>query len=334
VLDYHGKSYATIESSSLKRMSNVAPTAALIIAMAALCAGQTPSWTAPRRPDGQPDLQGIWNTTTITPLERPKEFAQKQILTADEAAAYEQRVVSRRDAEPDGPDSVADPAVWWERGTKVVSTRRTSLVVDPPDGRVPSLTAEAQKRMQDSRAETRRHPADGPQDRSLQERCLLSNGTGPPMLPGPYNNDYQIVQTPGYVMILIEMIHDVRIIPLDGRPHLAQDVRLWMGDSRAHWEGESLVVDTTNFTDKTHYRGSDQNLRLVERFTRTGPETILYQFTVDDPTAFTKPWTAEIPMQATVGPIYEFACHEGNRAMENMLRNARAEERQAEEAAK
>ena len=181
-------------------------------------------------------------------------------------------------------------------------TLRSSLIVDPQDGRVPPLTAEAQKRMQDARAENRRHPADGPQDRSLQERCLLSNTTGPPMLPGPYNNDYQIVQTPGYIMILIEMIHDVRVIPLDGRPHLAPDIRLWLGDSRGHWEGDTLVVDTTNFTAKTHYRGSDENLHLVERFTRTGPGVILYQFTVDDPTAFTKSWTAEVPMLATAGP--------------------------------
>jgi hypothetical protein len=314
-------------------MSNVARMAVVAFTIAVVCFGQTSNWTAPRTPDGQPDLQGLWNNTTITPLERPKEFAQKPFLSAEEVAAYEQRIVSRRDTEPDGPDSVADPVVWWERGTKVVSTRRTSLIVDPEDGRVPALTPEAQKRMQDGRAETRRHSADGPQNRSLQERCLLSNTTGPPMLPGPYNNDYQIVQTPGYVMIVIEMIHDARIIPLDGRPHLPQDVRLWLGDSRGHWEGNTLVVDTTNFTEKTHYRGSDENLHLVERFTRTGPGAILYQFTVDDPTAFSKSWTAEIPMLATAGPLYEYACHEGNRGMENMLRNARIEEQKAEEAA-
>jgi hypothetical protein len=314
-------------------MSNVARLAVVTLSMAFVCAGQTTSWTAPRTPDGQPDLQGLWNNTTITPLERPREFAQKQFLTPEEAAAYEKRVISGREGDPETPTNVADPEVWWERGTKVVSTRRTSLIVEPQDGRVPPLTPEAQKRMQDDRAETRRHAADGPQNRSLQERCLLSNTTGPPMLPGPYNNDYQIVQAPGYVMILIEMIHDVRIIPLDGRPHLPQDVRLWLGDARGHWEGNTLVVDTTNFSSKTHYRGADENLHLVERFTRTSPETILYQFTVDDPTAFSKSWTAEIPMQATSGPLYEYACHEGNRGMENMLRNARLEEQKAEEAA-
>lgn len=319
-------------------MSNVAPIAASAIAMLGMCvfapqaSGQATRWITPRTPDGQPDIQGLWNNTTITPLERPKEFAQKPFLTLEEAAAYEQRVVSRRDTGDDGPAVVADPEVWWERGTKVVSTLRTSMVIEPEDGRVPPLTPEAQKRMQEERAETRRHAADGPQNRSLQERCLLSNTTGPPMLPGPYNNDYQIVQTSGFVMILIEMIHDARIIPLDGRPHLPPDVRLWLGDSRGHWEGETLVVDTTNFTAKTHYRGSDENLHLVERFTRTGPATILYQFTVDDPTAFAKPWTAEIPMQATSGPLYEFACHEGNRGMEHMLRNARLEEQKSDAA--
>ena len=320
-------------------MSNRALLATAVFALAAVCAtsqnltGQSANWTVPRTPDGQPDLQGLWNNTTLTPLERPRELAQKLFFTEEEAAAYEERGVSRREAGPDGPETVADPVVWWERGTKVVSTRRTSLVIDPADGRVPALTPEAQKRMEDARAETRRHPADGPRDRSLQERCVVSNTTGPPMLPGPYNNDYEIVQTPGYVMILIEMIHDVRIIPLDGRPHLSKDVRLWLGDSRGHWEGDTLVVDTTNFSDQTHYRGSDQNLHLVERFTRISPGTILYQYTVDDPTAFTRPWTAEVPMQATAGPLYEFACHEGNRAMENMLRNARAEELKSEEAA-
>jgi hypothetical protein len=263
-------------------------------------------------------------------LERPGNLAGKEFFTPEEAAAYEQGIVQKREQDPnDGQGDVADPKVWWERGTRVVSTRRTSLIVVPPDGRIPPLTTEARKRMTDAGAASRQHSADGPEDRSLQERCLLSPTSGPPMLPGPYNNDYQIVQTSDYLTIIIEMFHEVRMIPLDGRPHLPPTMRKWSGDSVGHWEGNVLVVDTTNFTDKTHFRGSDQNLHLIERFTRTAPETILYEFTVDDPTAFVKPWKAEIPMLRTGGPMYEFACHEGNRALAQILSIAR----QAESAA-
>jgi len=306
---------------------------------AILAAGQTSpraakSWTAPRTPDGRPDLQGLWNNTTLTPLERPRNFTGKEFFaTEEEAAAYAKGIVHRRAQDPnDGANDVADPNVWWERATTVVATGRTSLIVDPPDGRIPALTPEAQKRMADTRAATSQHPADRASDRSLQERCLLSPTSGPPMLPGPYNNNYQIVQTPDTVMIAIEMIHDVRIVALDGRPHLPQAIRKWLGDSVGHWENNTLVVDTTNFTDQTHFRGSDRNLHLVERFTRTGPETILYQFTVDDPTAFVKPWTAELPMVRSAGPMYEFACHEGNFALGRMLSIARQAEKAAAQA--
>ena len=308
----------------------------VIVSLAVIpAAGQTShgaakAWKPPSTPDGRPDLQGLWNNTTLTPLERPRNLAGKEFFTDEEAAAYANGIVQKRAQDPnDGANDVADPTVWWERPTKVVATRRTSLIVDPPDGRIPPLTPEAQKRMADARAASRQHPADGPADRSLQERCLLSPTSGPPMLPGPYNNNYQIVQTPEYVMITIEMIHDVRIIPLDGRPHLPPTIRNWLGDSVGHWENDALVVDTTNFTDKTHFRGSDQNLHLTERFTRTGPETILYEFTVEDPTAFVKPWTAELPMTLTAGPMYEFACHEGNFALARILSIARQAEKAA-----
>ena len=300
--------------------------AALVLCPASQLISQNsakPNWTPPKTRDGQPDLQGIWNNVTITPLERPREFAGKAFLTEEEAKAYEERVIERRDADPLSPGNITDPTVWWERGVKVVGSRRTSLIVDPPDGRIPPLTAESQQRMKANQAAARLHPADGPQDRSLQERCILANNTGPPMLPGPYNNDIQIVQTRDHVMILLEMVHDLRIIPLDGHPHADQSVRLWMGDSRGHWEGNTLVVDTINFTDKTQFHGADRNLHLIERFTRTDPGTILYQFTVDDPTAFSKQWSGELPMLKTDGPLYEFACHEGNVAMEHMLHNAR-----------
>ncbi len=163
----------------------------------------------------------------------------------------------------------------------------------------------------------------------MAERCILWPTAGPHMLPSAYNNNYQILQTPGQVTILIEMIHDVRVIPLDGRPHVSPNIRLWLGDPRGHWEGSTLVVDSTNFTDKNPFRGSDRNLHLTERFTRVSQDTILYRFTVDDPTAFTRSWTGEVPMHKTPGPIYEYACHEGNYSMLNMLGGARAQEKAA-----
>ena len=297
-----------------------------LVAMA-LLAARNASAQGSRTHDAHPNLQGLWTNVTITPLERPRDLAGKAFFTPQEAAEYEKRVIDRRDSDEDAPAAVADPVVWWERGTHVVSTLRTSLIIDPADGRIPLLLPEAQKRMQDARAYTRLHPADGPEDRSLQERCLLSGTTGPPMLSGPYNNNIQIVQTPGAVMMTIEMIHDVRVIPTDGRPHLPSSVRLWLGDSRGHWEGDTLVVDTTNFTAKTHFRGADENLHLIERFKLADAETILYQFTIDDPTAFSKQWTAELPLHRSVGPMYEFACHEGNRALPSMLKIAREAEK-------
>src|SRR5579864_9375453 len=281
-------------------------------------------------PSGHRDLEGLWSNETLTPLERPRDLAGKEFFTAEEAAAYEKKVVQNRIDDPnDGEGNVADPKVWWERATKLVPNRRTSLIFDPRDGRVPALTPEAQKRMADQRAAARQHPADRASDRSLQERCILSPTTGPPMLPGPYNNNYQIVQTRDYVTITVEMIHETRIISMDGRPHLPQTMRKWLGDSIGHWEDDTLVVDTTNFTNKTPFRGSDENLHLVERFTRTGPDTILYEFTVDDPTAFVAPWKAEIPMRRSAGPMYEFACHEGNFALARMLSIARDAEKAA-----
>jgi hypothetical protein len=282
----------------------------------------------------QRDLQGIWTNTTITPIERPVSLAGKQVFTPEEAAKYEKETNQRNDADnresnPEADVNHAYNQFWWDRGTKVVPGLRTSLIVDPPDGRVPALTPEAQKRMAAQFAYAREHSTDGPENRSLQERCLNWPTAGPPMLPSFYNNEYQIVQTPSTVAIVIEMIHDVRIIPIDGSPHLPSSIRQWMGDSRGHWEGNTLVVDTTNFTDKSRFRGADENLHLTERFTRVNPNTVLYEFTVDDPTAFTKPWTAQIPMTKTKGPVFEYACHEGNYAMVDILAGARAAEKKA-----
>jgi hypothetical protein len=285
----------------------------------------------PRAAGGHGDLEGTWNFSTITPFERPAEFAGKEFLTDAEAAEYEARTAQRNNRDTREQSADADVAsayneFWWDRGVlaaRVHGRIRTSLVVDPPDGRFPALTPEAQQRAA-ARAEARRqHPADGPEDRSLGERCLLFNA-GPPMAPGPYNNYVQILQTPDYVVILNEMIHDSRVVPLDGRPHLPAGIRRLLGDSRGHWDGSTLVVETTNFSDKTNVRGSGERLRLVERFTRADAKTLLYEFTVDDPASFVRPWTAILPMSKTDDQIYEYACHEGNYAMTGILRGARA----------
>ncbi len=291
------------------------------------------AYTPPRTPDGQPDLQGIWSSTTSTPLERPAELAGKAIFTPAEAAAYEKQTVKRANADVRSTDAEADVSgayneAWRDRG-KVVKTLRTSLIVDPPDGKIPPLTPDGERRAAALTAERRDHPADGPESRGLAERCILWPTAGPPMLPGGYNNNYQIFQTRDQVAIVIEMIHEVRVIPLDTRPHLPSSVRQWMGDSRGHWEGNTLVVDTTNFTGKTRFRGASENMHLTERFTRTNADTILYEFTVDDPAAFTKPWTAAITMNQSPGPVYEYACHEGNYGMVGILAGAREQEKKS-----
>jgi hypothetical protein len=322
-------------------------TAALAVAMAVGTpsnAGQnqsasTKSSAAFRTVDGHPDLQGVWTNATVTPFERPTELAGKEFFTAAEAAEYEKRIIDqnnadRRDRSAEEDLAIGYNAVWWDRGTKVVSTRRTSLVTDPSDGRVPPLTPAAQRKAA-ARAEARAlHPADGPEDRSLDDRCIVRRTAGPPMLPAGYNNNYQIVQGPDHVAILVEMIHDARIISLEGRPHLNSKIRRLTGDSRGHWEGNALVVETTNFTDRTNFRGSGESLRVVERFTRVDEETLLYQFTIDDPQSFVRPWSGEIPMKKTPGPVFEYACHEGNLSMENILSIARDDETAAEESGK
>ena len=286
-----------------------------------------------RTPDGKPDLQGVWTSATLTPLERPADLGNKQFFTKDEAVQWTRQFLQANNRDRrDGPAQVdvgrAYNEFWFSRGDAVVPTLRTSLIIDPPDGRIPALTPDGKKRA-DARAEAQRlHPADGPEDRSLAERCINWPVAGPPMIPGGYNNNYQIVQAPGYVTIVVEMIHDVRSIPTDGRPHLPATVRQWMGDPRGHWEGNTLVVDTTNFTDKTNFRGSGENLHLIERFTRTGPDQLMYEFTVNDPASFTRPWTVQIPMAKTDGPLFEYACHEGNYGMDGMLRGARQQERE------
>src|SRR6516164_1062563 len=284
-----------------------------------------------RTPDGRPDLQGTWNFSSLTPLERPAQFADKAVLTEEEAALFERQTLDRNNADRRRDTAEADVAqayndAWYDRGTKTSATggrHLTSLIVDPPDGKIPALTSAGQARAARADARRQRGSADGPEDRSLGERCLLFNA-GPPMLSGPYNNFVQIHQSSDYVVILNEMIHDSRIVPLDGRPHLPQGIRRLLGDSRGRWDGNTLVVETTNFSDKTNVRGSGEHLRLTERFTRADAKTLLYEFTVDDPGSFVRPWTAVLPMSKTDDQIYEYACHEGNYAMTGILRGARA----------
>jgi hypothetical protein len=304
-----------------------------VLLFTAALTGQAPkkTWIPPHTIDGQPDLQGIWGFATITPLERPSNLGGKDFFTGKEAADYEKEFLARNNRDRrDGPTeadvSRAYNDFWWDSGSRVVWTKRTSLVVDPPDGKLPALTPAGQKKAAE-RAEARRsHPFDGPENRPLQERCLVWTTAGPPILPSAYNNNIRIVQAPGYVTILNEMIHDVRIVPLDGSPHLPKSVHLWMGDSRGHWEGNTLVVDTTNFSDKTNFRGADENMHLIEKFTRAGDDTMMYQFTVDNETAFTRSWTAQVPMTRSQDPMFEYACQEGNYSLTNVLAGARAEE--------
>ena len=305
--------------------------------------------SVPRTEWGHPDIHGTWDFRTVTPLERPAELADQEFLTEEEVAAFEREGVKARNSDINrergvvtnrrainGTVETADLRLayndfWWDRGTKVVGTRRTSLVVDPPNGRVPALTSEGQGRRA-ARAAINERLAEGPEDRPLAERCIVGFNSGPPMLPGGYNQNVQVFQTADHVVLLNEMVHNARIVPLDGRPRLPQDLRQWTGDSRGYWDGDTLVVETTNFLRETSFRDSSENLHLVERFTRVDADNLLYEFTVTDPTTWTQPWSAEVPMRRTEAPIYEYACHEGNYGLAGALSGARALEKAAAEA--
>jgi hypothetical protein len=280
-------------------------------------------YKAPRTSDGQPDLQGIWTNLTLTPLERPPELGAKAFFTPAEAQEYEKSVPEREFV-----------YAFRERG-KVVATLRTSLIIDPPDGRLPEMTPDGKKRAAQRALEMKQHGFDGPENRSPWERCIIAtNNAGPPMMPTFNNSNYQIVQGRGYVVILSEQIHDARVIPLDGRAHLPANVHQWMGNSTGRWEGDTLVVETTNFDPRTHYAGTGEGLKLTERFKRTAPDIILYEFIVDDPTTYTRPWTVQYAFVTTDGPLFEYACHEGNYAMKNLLSGARSEEKKASKTSK
>jgi hypothetical protein len=312
--------------------------AVAMVSVVAACAGQASkpgaaaetadpkSWVTPRTPDGHPDLQGVWDFRTATPLERPPELAEQEFLNDETVAAVERRATERLRVQRPGDPLLNTPPWWLDYGTRVVSTRRSSLIVDPPDGRVPPMTPAGLKRQTDLvRA---RASADGPEGLSPWDRCI-TRGLPDAMLPGAYNNNLQFVQTPGYVVIVTEMIHEARIVPVDGRGHLSQKLRAWNGDSRGRWEGDTLVVDTTNFSDKANFRGAGENLHLIERFTRIDAATIEYRFTVEDPTTWTAPWTVAVPLVKTDDPIFEYACHEANYSLRNILSIARAEEETA-----
>jgi hypothetical protein len=298
------------------------------------------TYVAPRTLEGQPDLQGYWSNTTYTPLQRPNNVT-KEFYTKEEAEQMAKRA-ALEEGEQTIPGTIPDVHYDFTQfgldrsQSPFVLNLRTSLIVDPPDGKLPPLSAEGQKRAAE-RAEARRQMGgvlDAAQNQPLSVRCILMDRNGPPMLAGAYNNNYQIVQVPGYVMIVVEMLHNARIIPLDGRPPLSPSIRQWSGSSRGHWEGETLVIETTNFTEKSAFQGSSENMRLVERFTRLADDTMRYQFTVEDPSTWTRPWTAEVPWKKTIGPIFEHACHEGNYGLANSLAGARVEEKKAAEDAK
>jgi len=315
--------------------------AIVLTAAAANLSAQKAKWTVPRTVDGQPDLQGTWANNNVTPLERPAEFAGKPMLTDAELAMLKAR--SAKLFNGDGDAAFGDQlfAALLTNPDKFVSTdgrtgdynqfwlpdrvfdNRTSLITDPPDGRVPPLLPAAQRRFAD--ALVRPAVPAGPEDRSVTERCITF---GIPRTQAAYMSYYDIVQSRDTVVLRMETIHDARIIPLDGRPHPGSKIRNWLGDSRGHWEGDTLVVDTTNFSPKSNFRGSRENLHLVERFTRVAPDRLEYAFTVSDDTTWSRPWTAMIPLLRSKAPMYEYACHEGNLGLAGILSGARAEEKE------
>ncbi len=340
-----------------KFLSLTALTIALTFPVHLVIAAESEKYEPGSTPWGNPDLQGIWDYRTLTPFERPPALKDKAMLTEEEAYVFREQTVKVLDVDNRDNESTVDVegaynTFWWDWGTELDKDLRTSLIVDPPDGRLPNITPEAQARKVEQNL-YRRPPVrdlfsysavpatfrpDGPESLGLSERCLVGLNSGPPMTPGAYNNNVRIIQTPEYVVLFTEMIHDARVVRMDGRPHLPKEMRKWSGDSRGHWEGKTLVVETTNFTDNTPAFqlpatlenaveagavGTGLNLHLVERFTRVGENRLIYEYTVNDPTTFTKPFTVMIPMRSSEGRMFEYACHEGNYAVQGMLKGAR-----------
>ncbi len=326
-----------------QRFVTVIAMAVAAAVVAPIPAGAQPAGleTVLRTPDGQPDISGIFTFRTLTPLQRPAALEGRERLDAEEAAQFEasERIRLNRDLfDPEkgapnaGYQSRAEGGVlsynefWYERGIELTADKRTSLVVDPPNGRIP-FKPEYQAAARIRRLNLRNGFADHYTDRSLADRCIMGFNSGPPMVSSAYNNNVQIFQVPGYVVILNEMVHNARIIPLDGRPH--GGIRQWVGDSRGRWEGETLVVETKNFLRETSLGGSSRDTYLVERFRRLDPDTVMYEFTVEDPNNFTRPWTATMPLRRTDGPLFEYACHEGNIGMHGIMAGARRKDTQA-----
>ena len=302
-----------------------------LLALPALALAQD---DAPQTAWGAPDLQGIWDFRTITPMERPEDLGDKAFLTEEEAVQREQAAVQRDIElwEADARRTEAGGSVggynnfWMDRGTRVIGTRRTSLIIDPPNGRLPEMTEEGQARAAAGRGSfSDRIPASYT-DLSNADRCLMGFNAGPPITPGGYNQNVQIFQTPDEVVLLTEMVHTVRVVPLDGREELDESLPQWSGVSRGRWEGDTLVVETANFDVDRNWRGASANMRLEERFTRVDADTLEYEYTVTDLDTWTAPWTVNLPMVRSDLPLFEYACHEGNYSMETMLTGARADE--------
>jgi hypothetical protein len=318
--------------------------AAIVLLVPVPVSAQSVSDPAPMRtPDGQPDISGIFTFRTLTPLERPATLEGQETLSAEEAATFEASERTRLNRDLFDPESGAPSAgyqsreeggvlsyneFWYERGIELTSDKRTSLVVDPPDGRIP-YTPDFRRANGIRRLNLRNGFGDHYTDRSLTDRCLMGSNAGPPMRPGSYNNNVLVLQVPGYVTILNEHIHNTRIIPITDRPH--GDLRQWSGESRGHFDGQTLVVETKNFARATNFSGSSRDTQLVERFTRVDSDTVMYEFTIEDPNNYTQPWTAAIPMRRTDGPLFEYACHEGNYGLTGILAGARKLNTQAVE---
>ncbi len=328
-----------------RRMTAVSIAVSLV---AAVAVGTVPAQARndpPRTAWGAPDLGGVWDFRSITPMQRPEDLADQAFLTEEASAELEQRAIDRQnlflslpaqrteagenvDRRPDGGNGSYNHT-WLDSGTQAVGTRRTSLIVDPPSGRYPAMTADGEQRTAARAAHRRAQPADSWEDFSTYDRCILGFNAGPPMNPSAYNNNMQLFQTPDHVALVTEMVHTVRVVPLDGRPALDPSLLQWSGDSRGRWEGDTLVIETTNFDARRQWRSTTGSMRLTERLTRVDAGTLLYQAIVDDPGTWERPWTFEVPMRRLEEDMWEYACHEGHHSMPLMLGGARALEVEA-----
>ena len=315
---------------------------AALVAVVSLAGVPVAAQDVPMTSWGKPDLQGVWDFRTITPMERPEDLADKEFLTAEEAVARDQEAIEREiwlwsrpaqrtvagasvDRGTDGAPGAYNN-FWLDRGTNTVDTLRTSLILDPPNGRIPDMTPAGQRRADARRDDLSDNPAAWTTSFSSGVRCILGFNAGPPMNPSAYNNNMQLFQTEDYVVLVTEMVNTARVVPLDGRPFIDSDILQWSGDSRGYWEGDTLVIETRNFDPKRQWRNTTSNAHLIERISRVDADTLMYVFTVTDPETWTSPWTAEVPMQRNLEPMYEYACHEGNYSMPVMLGGRRLEE--------